>query len=79
MRRSHHPNTPPSPKIVRALRNNAPQTPITDHHTCVRSHVASTFATAPPSLSAAASRKHQVPVAPKGQRIPAQGATLGNG
>ena len=30
----------PLPEICRPLRNNGPQTPITDHHICVRSHVA---------------------------------------
>ena len=60
---------PPAPeKICAPLRNTKPQTPITDHHTCVRSHVA-TRSHRPQGARA-------IP-APTGQSIPAQGSALG--
>ena len=56
------------PKICAPLRNNGRQTPITDHHTCVRSHVA--------ARSHRPQGARAIP-APTGQSIPAQGSALG--
>jgi hypothetical protein len=70
--RSKNLQTPPQQRAADADKGSS---------SLVRSHVASTVATvsSPTSNSAAASRMPHVPFDPKGQRIPAQGATLGNG
>ena len=60
--------SPPLPKICIARRNNGPQTPITDHHSFVRSHVA--------TRSQRQQGARAIP-APTGQSIPAQGSALG--